>query len=550
MITGYRIHFLLFTAIIFFFSCDEILDIFPPEIELLSPTEDILTADTVTFLADASDNIGIERVAFKLRDPVSGNNVKNTIYSTPYQLELVDVQTWNQIELEVIAYDDVGNFKPLFKTFLIQSTVENASITVTAPNGGETWETGETATIRWTSVDVPGNIDIELYKGSSFLETIVDDTDNDGTYNWDIPGSLESATDYRIKISWVDYTSVYDYSDGSFAINHNQPPEQSITINSPSSGAIWYMSTTAEITWTDNVSLGLYHYLHIDLYRGSNYIQRITSNTTNDGSYNWHISSSLDEANDYNIKIVRAASGAVYDQSGTFSIEEQESSANIAVLDVSVSPTSVSAGGTVDVSFSVSNSGSSNITNTGVDIFLSTSSSSYSSGTLLFEGSFPSGIAPGSSGWEADDVTISSSQSAGTYYLFVVIDYSDGNQSDNYASALLTVTSGGSGSCPTLTATTATGSVTSPAANSTVSAGTGVTINWTFQNGGFTPGQCHIVLYEENDPVGTIQSWAINDGSFTWNVSSSLPSSNCYNIRILHTSYSDVYVVGPYFTIQ
>ena len=533
--------------LLFFVSCDEILDIYPPELTLLSPTEEVLSTDTVIFLAEATDNIGIERVAFKLRDPASGNNVKETLYYAPFQLELVDVQDWNQIELEVIAYDDVGNFKLLFKTFLIQSTVENASITVTAPNGSETWETGETETIRWTSVDVPGNIDIELYKGSSFLETIVDDTDNDGTYNWDIPDNLESATDYRIKISWVDYTSVYDYSDGSFAINQ---PGQSVTINSPSSGAIWYMSTTAEITWTDNVSLGLYHYLHIDLYRGSNYIQRITSNTTNDGSYNWYISSSLDEANDYNIRIVRAASGAVYDQSGTFSIEEQESSANIAVLDVSVSPTSVSAGGTVDVSFSVSNSGSSNITNTGADIFLSTSSSSYSSGTLLFQGSFPSGINPGTSDWEATDVEIPSSTSDGTYYLFVVIDYSDGNQSDNYASALLTVTSGGSGSCPTLTATTATGSVTSPAANSTFSAGTGVTINWTFQNGGFTPGQCHIVLYEENDPVGTIQSWAINDGSFTWNVSSSLPSSNCYNIRILHTSDSDVYVVGPYFTIQ
>ena len=449
MITGYRIHFLLFTAIIFFFSCDEILDIYPPEIELLSPTEDILTADTVTFLADASDNIGIERVAFKLRDPVSGNNVKNTIYSTPYQLELVDVQAWNQIELEVKAYDDVGNFKLLFKTFLIQSTVENASITITAPNSGETWETGETETIRWTSVDVPGNIDIELYQGSSFLETIVDDTDNDGAYSWDIPDNLETATDYRIKISWVDYTSVYDYSDGSFTINNDESNEE-----------------------------------------------------------------------------------------------------NLAVEDVSVSPTSISAGGTVDVSFSVSNSGSETITSASIDFYLSTSSSNYSSGTLLFEGSFPSGIAPGSTGWEADDVTISSSQSAGTYYLFVVIDYSDGNQSDNYASALLTVTSGGSGSCPTLTATTATGSVTSPAENSTVTTGSAVTINWTFQNGAFTPGQCHIALYEENDPVGTIQSWAINDGSFTWYVSSSLPSSNCYNIRILHTSDSDVYVVGPYFTIQ
>ncbi|SVE07482.1 uncharacterized protein METZ01_LOCUS460336, partial [marine metagenome] len=160
-------HFLLFMAIIFVISCDEILDIFPPDIELLSPTEEILTADTVAFLVDATDNNGIDRVAFTLLDPVDGKEVKKTIYSPPFQLELFDVQTWSQIELEVKAYDEVGNFGLIERIILIQSTVENASITVTEPNGNETWETGDTKTIRWASIDVPGNVVIDLYKSNS-----------------------------------------------------------------------------------------------------------------------------------------------------------------------------------------------------------------------------------------------------------------------------------------------------------------------------------------------------------------------------------------------
>ena len=73
----------------------------------------MLSTDTVIFLAEATDNIGIERVAFKLHDPASGNNVKETLYYAPFQLELVDVQDWNQIELEIKAYDEVGNFNLL-----------------------------------------------------------------------------------------------------------------------------------------------------------------------------------------------------------------------------------------------------------------------------------------------------------------------------------------------------------------------------------------------------------------------------------------------------
>ena len=227
--TKYRMHFLLFMAIIFVISCDEILDIFPPDIELLSPTEEILTADTVTFLVDATDNKGIDRVAFTLRDPVDGKEVKKTINSAPFQLELFDVQTWSQIELEVKAYDEVGNFGLFEKILLIQSTVENASIAITEPNGNETWVTGDTETIRWASIDVPGNVVIDLYKGNSFLERIVTDTKNDGAYNWDIPDYLASGTNYKVRIYWISNSAIDDFSDNYFTLE--SPPAEVCFIN-------------------------------------------------------------------------------------------------------------------------------------------------------------------------------------------------------------------------------------------------------------------------------------------------------------------------------
>ena len=80
--------------------------------------------------------------------------------------------------------------------------------------------------------------------------------------------------------------------------------------------------------------------------------------------------------------------------------------------------------------------------------------------------------------------------------------------------------------------------------------GSAFTINWSFKNGIYTPGQCHIKLFNGNTEVSSLQNWAINDGVYTWYVSSSLSNSDCYNIRIIHTSNSSIYVIGSYFTIQ
>ena len=98
----------------------------------------------------------------------------------------------------------------------------NPAINVTSPNGGETWELGSTNEITWTSSYVSGNVKIELYQNGSAYQIIEGSTDNDGSYSWEISSALEAGTDYRVRISSMSNTSVYDESNAVFTISSAQ----------------------------------------------------------------------------------------------------------------------------------------------------------------------------------------------------------------------------------------------------------------------------------------------------------------------------------------
>jgi hypothetical protein len=94
------------------------------------------------------------------------------------------------------------------------------SITVTAPNGGETWYRGTTRTIRWTYTGDPGpNVKITLLKGG--IETAVlsaSTSISSGTYAWVIPSGITPGNDYKIAVQSTTQPAVTDTSDGNFAI--------------------------------------------------------------------------------------------------------------------------------------------------------------------------------------------------------------------------------------------------------------------------------------------------------------------------------------------
>ncbi|MDP8221701.1 MAG: C10 family peptidase [Candidatus Stygibacter frigidus] len=91
-------------------------------------------------------------------------------------------------------------------------------ITVTDPNGGESYAQDESINITWTSQDIGNNVRIMLYDGNTLDELISDMTSNDGSFNWAVPADFSVGDNYRIKIADYDNSSTNDYSDGYFSI--------------------------------------------------------------------------------------------------------------------------------------------------------------------------------------------------------------------------------------------------------------------------------------------------------------------------------------------
>ena len=100
---------------------------------------------------------------------------------------------------------------------IINEPEEEEYITVTSPNGGESWTAGTSYNITWTD-NISENVKIELYKGGTFNSTINSSTASDGTYSWTVPTSLTTGSDYKIRITSTTWSSLYDESNSNFTI--------------------------------------------------------------------------------------------------------------------------------------------------------------------------------------------------------------------------------------------------------------------------------------------------------------------------------------------
>lgn len=94
------------------------------------------------------------------------------------------------------------------------------SLSLTSPNGSESYKAGTDQNITWTSTGLlsTSNVKLELYKNAVLDSVIIASTPNDGSYAWAIPYAQTVGADYKIKISGVEHTSVTDLSDADFAV--------------------------------------------------------------------------------------------------------------------------------------------------------------------------------------------------------------------------------------------------------------------------------------------------------------------------------------------
>jgi hypothetical protein len=140
-----------------------------------------------------------------------------------------------EVEKDVTEYTDTGlnygtDYTYRVKAFTdanvsqyieITIYIPQPTLTITSPNGGETWQLGSTHDITWTSTGDIGNVMIKLYKdGYSYLPIVdVPGTENDGSYTWNIPSSWAESSAYIIKIYSNNPYEFLDESDNYFSIS-------------------------------------------------------------------------------------------------------------------------------------------------------------------------------------------------------------------------------------------------------------------------------------------------------------------------------------------
>jgi hypothetical protein len=104
--------------------------------------------------------------------------------------------------------------------FVSKLNSDLTGITVTSPNGGESWLSGSVHDIVWTSAGAIANARIEVSNdnGSSWSDVIAS-TANTGSYPWTIPNTPSSRC--LVRISDAAYAAVSDTSDAEFSILMN-----------------------------------------------------------------------------------------------------------------------------------------------------------------------------------------------------------------------------------------------------------------------------------------------------------------------------------------
>jgi len=133
--------------------------------------------------------------------------------------------TWNTVGLQWIRVnytDPLTGCTGTSPGHLLVTVQPAPFITVLSPNGGETWQTGNSYSITWNS-NVTENVKIELYKSSFLVSQITASTPPGVPFTWTVPNNLPSGNDYYIKIISTVFPGIYDLSDAHFTIENVIP---------------------------------------------------------------------------------------------------------------------------------------------------------------------------------------------------------------------------------------------------------------------------------------------------------------------------------------
>lgn len=122
------------------------------------------------------------------------------------------------------------------------------TITVTSPNGGESWEAGTTAVVTWSTTGTVSDVKIDISTdGGITWGFLAASVANDGSENVNVPSITSSQC--LVRIAETD-DSPSDSTDSLFSIAPLGTP--TITVANPSGGEIWIAGSQANVVWSSS----------------------------------------------------------------------------------------------------------------------------------------------------------------------------------------------------------------------------------------------------------------------------------------------------------
>ena len=185
-------------------------------------------------------------------------NVTGLAPGTRYYFVVHTVTNANAHNQNIVESDDSTEASALALLQGNQTAQDNAAavvvptITVTSPNGGETWAVGSAHAVTWTQTGLTGTVAIDLYKGGMYRKNLGTADATAGSFSWLIGAGETLATDYTILVWQSGYS---DDSDASFAsvpavkVDFNKDGQEDILwryYGSGGSNRVWFLGNTEE----------------------------------------------------------------------------------------------------------------------------------------------------------------------------------------------------------------------------------------------------------------------------------------------------------------
>ena len=205
---------------------------------------------------------------------------------------------------------------PVFESDYFQVDNISPNISITSPNGGETWQMGSAYDITWND-NISNNVTLDLYNSGLFDRTISSSTPSDGTYNWSIPADLDESTSYKVKISSIENNSISDFSNNNFTIVEQVDIEPPFIGNIfiPEPGTTVSGIVTIETYATDNV--GVTHVV-FEVFRNGVGYEEVGIDYTPDANDHFSVefNSALFENGEHNIHATAYDAAENYEMAG------------------------------------------------------------------------------------------------------------------------------------------------------------------------------------------------------------------------------------------